>query len=87
MDRAQTKPTVIFEDNAACIYAATTTKPFGQRAKHIDTRIFKLREYVDAGDVELQKVTSESNVADCLTKALPREKVEIARAIMFGRKA
>jgi hypothetical protein len=85
MDRKQVKPTVVFEDNAACIYAATNNKPFGQRAKHIDTRIFKLREYVESGDIELQKVTSQSNVADCLTKALPRETVEIARAVMFGR--
>ncbi len=84
MDRTQTKPTVVFEDNAACIFAATTNKPFGQRAKHIDTRIFKLREYVESGEIELQKVATESNVADCLTKALPRETVEIARAIMFG---
>jgi hypothetical protein len=78
------KPTIIFEDNAACIHAANTTKPFGQRAKHIDTRIFKLREYVKTGVIELQKVATQSNVADCLTKALQRETVEFARAIMFG---
>jgi hypothetical protein len=59
MDRTQTKPTVVFEDNAACIYVATTTKPFSQRAKHIDTRIFKLREYVETGEIELQKVATQ----------------------------
>ncbi len=85
MDRLQTKPTVVFEDNAACIYAATSQKPFGQRAKHIDTSLFKLREYVETQEIELQKVTSQSNVSDCLTKALSREQVEVARAVMLGR--
>jgi hypothetical protein len=85
LGRPQAEPTVLFEDNAACIFAATNGQDFGQRAKHIDTRIFKLKQYIEDNEVELQKVVSQSNVADCLTKALPREKVEIARAIMFGK--
>jgi hypothetical protein len=42
ISREQTKPTVIFEDNAACIYTAMhDKKPFGRRSKHIDIRFFK----------------------------------------------
>ena len=30
------------------------------------------------------KIESHCNVADCLTKALPRDSVEMARHYMFG---
>jgi hypothetical protein len=83
--RPQADPTVLFEDNAACVYTATNFKrPMAPRSKHIDTRIFKLREFVEDGVLTLLKVDSASNVADCLTKALPRESVEMAREYMFG---
>ena len=33
--KEQTKTTVMFDDNAACIYTATNwNKPFGQQSKH-----------------------------------------------------
>ena len=75
----------MFEDNAACIFTATNWRlPMSARSKHIDTRIFKLREFVETGVLELLKVESADNVSDCLTKALPRESVEMAREYMFG---
>ena len=86
MQREQTKPTKIFEDNAACIQSATDTKGLGSRSRHIDTRMFKLREFVKDGILSLEKVCSAGNVADCLTKALPREQVELARDAMLGNK-
>ncbi len=55
------------------------------RTEHIDTCLFKLQEYVETEEIKLQKVTSQSNVSDCLTKALSREQVEVARAVMLGR--
>jgi hypothetical protein len=83
--RAQSDPTTIFEDNAACVYTATNyNKPMAPRSKHIDTLIFKLREFVEDGVLSLAKIDSNSNVADCLTKSLARESVEMARDYMFG---
>ena len=83
--RKQDDPTALFEDNAACVYTATNfSKPMAPRSKHIDTRIFKLREFVEEGVLTLLKVDSSSNIADCLTKALPRDAVEMARDYMFG---
>ena len=78
--RRQTKPTKIFEDNAACIHSAYSSEQFKPRSKHLDTRIFK------EGILSLEKVCSAGNVADCLTKALPRELVELARDAMLGKK-
>ena len=83
--RKQSSPTVLFEDNAACIHAATNSNmTMNPRSKHIDTRVFKLREFVDEGILKLVKVGSASNVADCLTKPLGRESVEMARDYMLG---
>ena len=73
----QTQPTVMFEDNAARIYTAMNPhKPFGQQRKHIDTCVFKLRKHVGNGTLELKKICPAGNVAERLTKALPREQVE-----------
>jgi hypothetical protein len=42
------------------------------RTKHIDLRIFKLRDFVENGVLNLVKVESEFQVADNFTKPLPR---------------
>lgn len=84
--RQQTVPTKIFEDNAACIHSAYSAEQFRPRSKHIDTRVFKLKEFVKDGILSLEKVCSAGNVADCLTKALPKEQVELARNAMLGKK-
>ena len=82
--RPQKQPTKIFEDNAACIHSSKDNKQFGPRSKHIDVRVFKLREFVADKILTLEKVCTSANVADCLTKALPRELVERFRNVMFG---
>jgi hypothetical protein len=84
--QAQSEPTKIFEDNAACIHSSKDTKQFRPRSKHIDVRVFKLREFVADGILTLEKVWTSANVADCLTKALPLELVERMNKIMFGNK-
>ena len=82
--RGQTGPTTLYEDNAACIWTATNGTPFGQKSKHIDTRVFKLREFVTDGVLRLAKVASEGNIADCLTKSLDKDLVNLARDTMLG---
>ena len=81
---AQSEPTVLFEDNAACIHTATNDKSMNPRSKHIDVRIFKLKEFVQDGVLHLNKVESVHNIADCMTKSLGREAVEPARSYMMG---
>ena len=41
-----------------------------KRAKHIDVRVFKLRELVRDGVLVLTKVITDHQVADILTEAL-----------------
>jgi hypothetical protein len=82
--RAQLLPTKIFEDNVACIHSSNETKAFGLHSKHIDVRVFKLREFVQDKILVLEKVHTAGNVADCLTKALPKDAVETMRTVMLG---
>jgi hypothetical protein len=43
-----------------------------ERARHVDTRVQYLRELVRDGHVKLSKCACPQNVADALTKSLPR---------------
>lgn len=82
---AQSDPTVIFEDNQGCI-ALSENPVLHQRTKHIDIRHHYVRECVASGDVVLQYVSTDRQVADLLTKALSKVKVEALRAIMMGHR-
>jgi hypothetical protein len=83
----QDNATKVFEDNAACIYSSMDNKPMNPRSKHIDTRVFKLKEFVKDGIMKLVKIETERQVADNLTKPLHRQGVEFARGIMSGTEA
>ena len=83
----QEHPTTMFEDNAGCIYSSEADRPMNPCSKHIDTRIFKLKEFVKEGTLKLVKVSSQRQVADNLTKPLHKVGVEMARAIMSGEEA
>ncbi len=75
------------EDNAVCIYSSMDNKPMNQRNKHINIRVFKLKEFVKDGIMTLVKVELEKQVADNLTKLLPKAGVMLARGIMSGSEA
>jgi len=61
---------VIQIDNEAAIRLAQNPE-YHRRTKHIQTRHFFVREKVLEGEIKVQSVTSELQVADALTKALP----------------
>jgi hypothetical protein len=65
------QPTVIYEDNQACIEIIKNPKDHG-RTKHIDIRYHFIRDKVLSGDVEFAYVQSNDQVADILTKALAK---------------
>lgn len=45
------------------------------RTKHISPHIFSFtQDLIDKGQVDIQKIESEHNIADMLTKALPAYK-------------
>jgi len=83
MGYKQAVPTLIAQDNNACIYLVKGAGMY-QRAKHIDTRIYRVRELSASGDVSLYKVPGEYQPADLFTKGLPRMAFERHRRYLMG---
>ena len=67
----QLKPTVIMEDNQACIKVANKWCNH-DRTKHVDAHAHVLRDLIARDVVEMQHVSTELQPADALTKNLPR---------------
>ena len=66
-------PMKIFCDNTGGIALAKESR-FHKRTKHIKRRFNSIHEKVKDGDIEICKVHTDLNVADLLTKPLPRAK-------------
>ncbi|KAK1669938.1 hypothetical protein QYE76_058097 [Lolium multiflorum] len=64
-------PLVIYCDNMGAI--ANAQEPRSHK-RHIKLRYHSIREYIEDGEVKICKVHTDLNVADPLTKALPRAK-------------
>ena len=75
--------TVIFEDNQGCI-ALSANPVFHKRTKHIDIRYHFIRERVASGEVELRYVPTAEQLADLLTKGLPRPRTLMLRDRIMG---
>ena len=66
----QSEPTMIYEDNKACIsYSKNNT--CHARTKHIDLRAHSCRDYVRDGIVKLVHVGTDDQLADMMTKTQP----------------
>ncbi|KAK1670359.1 hypothetical protein QYE76_058518, partial [Lolium multiflorum] len=66
-------PLVIYYDNMGAIANAQEPRSH-KKLKHIKLRFHSIREYIEDGEVKICKVHTDLNVADPLTKALPRAK-------------
>eukprot|EP00961_Rhodomonas_salina_P024469 329732-Rhodomonas_salina.1 len=67
----QTEPTIVFEDNWACIHLSRNSV-LHHKSKHIDVRVYHLRDLCRKGVMTLIKVSTDDQVADAFTKALPK---------------
>lgn len=64
------QPITMFEDNQPCI-AVTTDPRKHKRMKHIEIQHFFVRDLVDSGQIQLEYLSTEEQVADIMTKGLP----------------
>ena len=71
--RQRLRPTVIYCNNQSCI-KLTENPVFHDRSKHIEIRYHFIRDYVQKGAVKLEYISTDEQVADILTKSLPRGK-------------
>jgi hypothetical protein len=83
MGYPQDKPTQVAEDNVACIYMSKSSA-MHHKSKHIDVRVYKLRELVNDGTMELYQVASADQTADALTKSVSAELLRRHRQRMLG---
>ena len=65
------KLTVLYEDNAACIAQVKGGCIKGDRTKRISTKFFYTHELQNSGEINVQQIRSDDNLADLFTKAMP----------------
>ena len=68
-------------DNNSAIAVAKNPEHHG-RLKHIQLRLYWLRDVIEEGMIAPEYVPTAQMVADLLTKALPRVKVAELRGLM-----
>ena len=66
----QEEPTLIWEDNKACILLAENESSSAGRCKHIDTKFRFVAEAISDGVVKIRYTPSAYNYSDILTKPL-----------------
>ena len=70
---AGASPSIIFDDSTACI--GMSRNPVNHnRNKHVELKYHFVRHKVAQGEIKLVFVPTEENVADIMTKTLPRVK-------------
>jgi hypothetical protein len=56
------------------------------RVKHIDTRIYRIRELSETGEVKIYKVSGENQSEDIFTKSFPRPVFEKHHRSLMGER-
>ena len=69
-------PTVIHEDNAACIAQMETGYIKNNLTKHISPKYYYPHELQQQGEIKIMQVKSSDNLADMFTKSLPPDSFE-----------
>ena len=64
------EPMMILEDNQGCIAIATNQRGMSSRTKHVATRYFAVRQFVDDREIMVDYTPSADQVADIFTKPL-----------------
>jgi transposase InsO family protein len=68
-DNIQLGATILYGDNQAAIaLAKLETAP--SRTRHIALRFHLVREHISSGEIDLRYISTDLNLADCLTKPL-----------------
>ena len=68
-------PIPLYCDNSGVVAQAKEPRSH-QKSKHIERRYHILREIVSRGDIIVQKIATEENVADPLTKAMTQKQLD-----------
>ena len=55
---------------------------FHSRSKHIDVRYHWIRDVLESKQLKLEKIHTDDNASDMMTKALPNEKIVYYKKII-----
>jgi hypothetical protein len=69
----QQESVVVKCDSQSAIHLAKN-QVFHARTKHIDVRYHRIRDWIESGEIIVEKVHTNDNAADCLTKPVTAEK-------------
>ncbi len=76
----------IFVDNNSAI-ALIMNGIVHRNTRHIAVRYLHLRQCQEEGVVDVQRVSSKENIADMLTKSLPRQELQRLTSVVFTTKS
>jgi hypothetical protein len=71
LDTIKDSPTILYEDNAACITQIREGYIKGDSTRHISPKFFYTHELQKSGDIDVKQIRSSDNLADLFTKTLP----------------
>ena len=63
-------PLMIHEDNQGTIAVATNARGMSDRTKHVATRYFAVRDWIDSGEICVEYIPTGEQLADIFTKGL-----------------
>jgi len=81
--KSPTATSTIFEDNAGALQLARCPK-MRPRTKHIAVKYNHFRDQVKNGNVDIQSISTNDQIADIFTKPLPEGKFLRLRNFMIG---
>ena len=64
-------PTIVYEDNAACIVQLKEGYIKEDKAKHISPKLFFMHDLQQNGNINVQQIRSSDNLAYLFIKSLP----------------
>ena len=71
---------MLFCDNQSAIHLSKNAS-FHSRSKHIDVRYHWIRDVLNSKQMQIEKVHTDDNGADMLTKVVTRGKLEVCRRL------
>jgi len=77
----QVQSTPLMIDNTSVIKLVEKPK-FHDRTKHINTKYYQIRHHVEAKTIHLRNCSTSEKIADIITKAFGREKLERFRMML-----
>ena len=79
------KTTPIFMDNQSAIKLVHNAE-FNKKTKHAEVRYHYIREKYASDEIDVSYVTNKKQIADILTKPIPRDRFEILRNMLSVKK-